>query len=309
VIAASTVAASALGGVLGFDPVEPLEYAFFRNGLVVATLAGALCGLVGVYVVLRSMSYIGHGLSHAVFGGAAVSAVMGVNYFVGAGLWGLLAGLLIGRVSSRRIVGADAAIGVVTTASFAIGLAVLARAGQASRSIDAVLFGDVLGVFTRDIVALVIVGAVVVALVSALYRQLLFVTFDHEVAAVSGVRVGLVEASLMLMLSGTVLVSVRVIGALLISAMLVLPAACARLVTNSFHRMLWLSPVLGALFGGVGMYASWYADVPSGAMITLVGTSCFAVVYLLANARRRRTVAGLDDHGTAGGDARPLRAA
>jgi ABC-type Mn2+/Zn2+ transport system permease subunit len=306
---AGSAGSAAIAGVLGFDAAEPFEYGFFRNGLIVATLAGALCGLVGVYVVLRSMSYIGHGLSHAVFGGAAVSAVMGVNYFLGAGLWGLLAGVLIGRVSSRRIVGADAAIGVVTTASFAIGLAVLARAGQASRSIDAVLFGNVLGVFTRDIVAVVLVGTLVVALVVVLYRPLLFVTFDHEVAAVSGVRVGVVEAALMLMLSATVLVTVRVIGALLISAMLVLPAACARLVTSSFHRMLWLSPVLGAVFGGVGMYASWYADVPSGAMITLVGSTCFAIVYALAGVRRRRDVAGLDGHGSAGGDARPLRAA
>ena len=283
--------------VLAVDLGEPFEYTFFRNGLIVATLAGAVCGLVGVYVVLRSMSYIGHGLSHAVFGGAAVSAVMGINYFLGAGLWGLLSGLLIGRVSSRRIVGADAAIGVVTTASFAIGLAILAHAGQASRSIDAVLFGNVLGVFTRDIVAVAVVGLVVVAIVVVLYRQLLFVTFDHEVAGASGVRVGLMEGVLMLMLSATILVTVRVVGALLISAMLVLPATCARLVTNSFGRMLVLSPVLGAAFGAVGMYVSWYADVPSGAVIILTGTACFAAVYVTAGARRRQRVAGLDHHG------------
>ena len=107
--------------MLGFDPWEPFRYGFFERGLVVAAITGALCGLVGVYVVLRSMSYIGHGLSHAVFGGAAISAVMGTSYFLGAGLWGVLAGLIIGRVSSRSTVGADAAIGVVTTASFAIG--------------------------------------------------------------------------------------------------------------------------------------------------------------------------------------------
>jgi manganese/iron transport system permease protein/iron/zinc/copper transport system permease protein len=194
-------------------------------------------------------------------------------------------------------VGADAAIGVVTTASFAIGLVILARAGQASRSIDAVLFGNVLGVFTRDIVAVVVVGIVVVALVAVLYRQLLFVTFDPEVAAVSGVRVGLMEGVLMLMLSSTILVTVRVVGALLISAMIVLPATCARLTTNSFGRMLVISPLLGAAFGAVGMYVSWYADVPSGAVIILTGTVVFAVVYALAGARRRQRVAGLDEHG------------
>ncbi|MFM8854582.1 MAG: metal ABC transporter permease, partial [Acidimicrobiaceae bacterium] len=107
-----------------------------RNGLIVATIAGALCGLLGVFVILRGMSYIGHGLSHAVFGGAAASAVMKINYFLGAGIWGVVSGLLIARVARRRVIGADAAIGVVTTASFALGLALMNRYGQASKSIE-----------------------------------------------------------------------------------------------------------------------------------------------------------------------------
>lgn len=276
--------------------LDPLQYGFFQRGLIVATLAGALCGLVGVYVVLRSMSYVGHGLSHAVFGGAAISAVMGVSYFLGAGLWGVLAALTIGRVSRRSVIGADAAIGVVTTASFAIGLAIQSRSGSVSRTLDTVLFGNVLGVFPRDVVAVVVVGTAVVALIVAFRRELTFATFDPEVAAVSGVRVGLIDAMLMVLLSATVLVSVRVIGALLISAMLVLPAATARLATNSIGRMLWLSPLLGASFGFVGMYVSWYADVPSGAVITIVGTSAFAAVYLAADASKRRAIAKLDEH-------------
>jgi ABC-type Mn2+/Zn2+ transport system permease subunit len=277
---------------VGFAPFEPFEFAFFQRGIVVATLAGALCGLVGVYVVLRSMSFIGHGLSHAVFGGAALSAVMGVSYFLGAGLWGVLAALLIGRVSGRRVIGADAAIGVVTTASFAIGLVIQSRSGSVSRTLDTVLFGNVLGVFERDVVAIVVVGAAVVTTVIALQRQLTFVTFDPEVAAVSGIKVGYIDAVLMIVLSATVLVSVRVIGALLISAMLVLPAGTARMLTNSIGRMLWLSPLLGAAFGLTGMYVSWYADVPSGAVITLMGTLAFSAVYIgtdLASRREHRT--------------------
>ncbi len=282
--------------ILAFDPFEPAHYEFFQRGLVVATLAGALCGLVGVYVVLRSMSYIGHGLSHAVFGGAAVSAVMGTSYFLGAGLWGVLAALTIGRISRRRVIGADAAIGVVTTASFAFGLAIQSRSNTVSRSLDTVLFGNVLAVLDRDVVAVLIVGLVVVTVVVGLQRELLFVTFDPEVAAVSGVNVARIDAVLMLALSATVLVSVRVIGALLISAMLVLPAGTARMLTNSIGRMLWLSPVLGAVFGLVGMYASWYADVPSGAMITLTGTTVFALVYVSSDLNQRRSIANLDRH-------------
>ena len=279
-----------------FDALEPFSYGFFRNGLVIATLAGALCGLIGVFVVLRGMSYIGHGLSHAVFGGAALAAVLDLNYFVGAGFWGVLSGVMIGRVSRKRIIGADAAIGVITTASFALGLALQARFGQAKRSIDAVLFGNVLGVFTRDIVAVAVVGVVSVVAVIVLYRRLLFSTFDPEVAGVSGVSVPAMEGVLMLLLSATILVTVRVVGVLLISALLVLPATSARLVTNSFGRMLWLSPVFGAVFGCVGMYASWYADVPSGAVIILAGTLAFVGLYTAAGVRRRARVANFDHH-------------
>lgn len=267
--------------------IDPLHYGFFQRGLLVATLAGALCGMVGVYVVLRSMSYIGHGLSHAIFGGAAISAVLGVSYFLGAGVWGLLAALTIGRVSGRRVIGADAAIGVVTTASFALGLAIQSRSGSVSRSLDTVLFGNVLGVFERDVVAVVVVGVMVVATLVAFRRELTFVTFDPDVAAVSGIRIARFDALLMLLLSATVLVSVRVIGALLISAMLVLPAATTRLLTSSIGRMLWMSPLLGGTVGFVGMYASWYLDIPSGAVITLVGTAVFAGVFAVDGLVRR----------------------
>jgi manganese/iron transport system permease protein/iron/zinc/copper transport system permease protein len=282
--------------IIAVDLLEPFSYEFFRNGLVIATLAGALCGLIGVFVVLRGMSYIGHGLSHAVFGGAALAAVLNLNYFIGAGFWGLASGLMIGRVSRKRIIGADAAIGVITTASFAMGLALQARFGQAKRSIDAVLFGNVLGVFTSDILAVAGVGVLSAVVIVGLYRKLLFATFDPEVAGVSGVSVPAMEAVLMVLLSATILVTVRVIGVLLISALLVLPAVTARLLTNSFGRMLWLSPVLGAIFGGVGMYISWYADIPSGAVIILAGTLVFIAAYSAVGVRRRAQLAGMSHH-------------
>ena len=282
--------------IVAVDLLKPFSYEFFRNGLIIATLAGALCGLIGVFVVLRGMSYIGHGLSHAVFGGAALAAVLNLNYFIGAGFWGLASGLMIGRVSRKRIIGADAAIGVITTASFAMGLALQARFGQAKRSIDAVLFGNVLGVFTSDILAVAGVGILSVVVIVGLYRKLLFATFDPEVAGVSGVSVPAMEAVLMVLLSATILVTVRVIGVLLISALLVLPAVTARLMTNSFGRMLWLSPVLGAVFGGVGMYISWYADIPSGAVIILAGTLVFIAAYSAVGVRRRTQLAGINHH-------------
>ena len=273
--------------------LEPYRYDFFTNGIIVATVAGALCGLLGVFVVLRGLSYIGHGLSHAVFGGAAASAVMGVNYFVGAGLWGVLSGVLIARISRRRLIGADAAIGVVTTASFALGLALLNRYGQAQRSIEAVLFGSVLGVRTSDIIAVAAVSLLAVAVVTVAYRRLLFATFDPDVARVSGVRVSGMEALLMVMLSATILVTMRVIGTLLISALLVIPASTTRMLTNSFARMLWIAPVVGAASAFVGMNLSYHLDTSASATIILVGTLLFIVVWFATGARGRTRISHL----------------
>ena len=279
--------------MIALDLLEPYGFEFFRHGIVVATIAGALCGLLGVFVVLRGMSYIGHGLSHAVFGGAAASAVIGVNFFIGAGIWGVVSGVLIARVARRRVLGADAAIGVVTTASFALGLALMNRYGQASKSIEAVLFGSVLGVRPADIVAVTLVALLSLAIIVVWYRRLLFSTFDRDVAQVSGVNVGLVEAVLLALLSLTILVTMRVIGTLLISALLVIPAAAARMTTNSFTRLLWLSPLIGAVTCFVGMNASYHLDTSASATIILIDALVFVVVYAVAGFKNRAKMASL----------------
>lgn len=279
--------------MIAIDIFEPYSFEFFRQGIIVATIAGALCGLLGVFVILRGMSYIGHGLSHAVFGGAAASAVIGVNFFIGAGIWGVVSGVLIARVARRRVLGADAAIGVVTTASFALGLALMNRYGQASKSIEAVLFGSVLGVKFADIVAVAAVALFSLAVIVVWYRKLLFSTFDRDVAQVSGVNVGLVEAVLLALLSLTILVTMRVIGTLLISALLVIPAAASRLTTNSFSRLLWLSPVIGAVTCFVGMNASYHLDTSASATIILIDALVFIVIYAVAGIKNRAKMASL----------------
>ena len=278
---------------VALDILAPYDFAFFQRGMVAATLAGALCGVLGVFVVLRGMSYIGHGLSHAVFGGAAASAVMSINFFLGAGIWGIVSGVLIGRIARQKILGADAAIGIVTTASFAGGIALLNRYGQARKSIEAVLFGSVLGVSWADIIAITSVAVAVFLVVLLAYRKLLYATFDPEVAAVSGERVAFIEVMLMVMLSVTILVTMRVIGTLLISALLVIPAATARMITNSFARMLMLSPVFGAVSCLVGMNLSYHLDTSAGATIILVSAAGFTATYLLAGRRARQRVASL----------------
>ena len=279
---------------MALDLLAPYDFAFFQRGMVAATLAGALCGVLGVFVVLRGMSYIGHGLSHAVFGGAAASAVMSINFFVGAGIWGIISGVLIGRIARRKIIGADAAIGIVTTASFAGGIALLNRYGQARKSIEAVLFGSVLGVSWVDVAAILAVSLAVGAIVLFAYRAFLFATFDPQVATVSGERVAAIEVMLMVMLSVTILVTMRVIGTLLISALLVIPAATARMITNSFSRMLMLSPMIGAMCCLVGMNLSYHLDTSAGATIILVAAAVFTATYLLAGRLARLRVASLN---------------
>ena len=277
--------------------LEPLGYTFFVKGLFVAGLSGALLGFIGVYIVLRGMSYIGHGLSHSIFGGfAAVQLFATQFYILGAGLWGIASALAINAVSKRSRLGADAAIGVITTASFASGVALFARFGSSGPSFENALFGSILGISVEQIVGLVAVSLLAVIFVFVRYRALLFTTFDPDVANVSGVRVGRVEAQLMIILSLSILATLTVIGVTLVAAMLVIPAVVARMLTDSFSRMLAWSTAVGTVSGLVGMYVSYYAEVPSGTMIVLVGTAIFLVVFAFAGSARRRKSAGLDAH-------------
>src|SRR5260370_18999638 len=131
--------------------LEQFQFEFFRNGTVAAVIVGALCGLIGVYIVLRGMSYIGHGLSHAIFGGAVVSYLMAWNFYLGAGLWGFIAAILINQTVRRTKINADAAIGVITTASFATGVALISRYRHFNRNFDATLFGNILGASQSDV--------------------------------------------------------------------------------------------------------------------------------------------------------------
>jgi manganese/iron transport system permease protein len=275
--------------------VDPLrDYEFFRNAVVAGGLAGALCGLVGVYVVLRRMSYIGHGLSHAIFGGAVASYVLEVNFFLGAGLWGLVAALLINSVARRRKIGADAAIGIVTTASFALGVALISSVDRFTVNFDAALFGNILGVSRGDLLVLAGVTCATGLVVFLRYRQLLFATFDPEVAGVFGVNVRALDVVFAVVLAATVVSTMRILGVTLIAAMIVTPVISARLLTDSFSRMLGISTVTGALCGCGGMYLSFYLGPASGATIVLVATGIFAILYAGTAIAGRRRLARLD---------------
>ena len=265
---------------------EPFEHAFFIRGLIAATLVGALCGLVGVYIVLRRMSYIGHGLAHAIFGGAAVSYILSFNFFVGASLWGFLSALLVTLTTRKRIIGSDAAIGIVTTASFALGITIYSWT-KARRDLDAALFGSIVAV---DVADLAVIGAVAAATGIVLfigYKLFLFATFDEEVARFYGVPTGWVDATFSLVLAATIVASMQVLGVLMIAAAVVIPPIVARLLTDNFRTMVLMSCITGALCGLVGVYVSWHFDVPSGPSVVLFSAMLFILVLAYSNLKGR----------------------
>jgi manganese/iron transport system permease protein len=269
------------------DLMMPFQFAFFRYGLIAAVLVGALCGLVGVYIVLRGMSYIGHGLSHAIFGGAVAAFIMNWNFYIGAGLWGFAAAMLINQTVRRTKINADAAIGVVTTASFATGVALISRYRHFTQSFEAALFGNILGVTLQDVQVVAGVSVLVGGIVFFLYKQLLFTTFDAEVARVYGVKTEWVDTLFSLALAAALIASMQILGVTLIAAALVIPAITARLLTDNFNRMILLSIGIGAATGFLGMYLSFPLDIASGAMIVLFQAAVFVVVLAVTSLQNR----------------------
>jgi manganese/iron transport system permease protein/iron/zinc/copper transport system permease protein len=280
---------------------EPLAYEFFRQGLAASVLVGLVCGLIGVYVVLRHMSYIGHGLSHAVFGGAVVAYVLAVDFYLGAGLWAFAAALLINAVARQRRIGADAAIGIITTASFAVGVALISKTRSFTQNFEAALFGNILGVTPADLLVILGVTIAIALFIALFYERLLFMTFDPDVAPIFGVPTRLVDTLFALALAATIVASINIVGVTLIAATLIIPATTARLITDSFARMLILSAAFGAAAGALGMYASYWLDISSGATIVLLESAGFVAAFVWSAVRGRR--------GTWSTDTRPSLAA
>jgi ABC-type Mn2+/Zn2+ transport system permease subunit len=276
--------------------LAPFNYEFFRNGTVAAVLIGVLCGLLGVYIVLRGMSYIGHGLSHAIFGGAAVAFAMKSNFYLGAGAWGFLAALLINQTVRRFKISADAAIGIITTASFALGVAIVSRQHRFVQDLEASLFGSILGVTHDQLLGVAVVTALIVVAVFVLYKQLLFTTFDEETARAYGVRTQWIDAFFSLALASAIIVSMQVIGVTLIAAAIVIPPITARMLTDRFDRMLLISCVVGALTALVGIYLSYYLDTSSGATIVLTQAALFVLVLIVNGIRGHSRLAAIDYH-------------
>ena len=267
--------------------LEPFEFGFFVRAVIAACLVGGLCGLMGVYIVLRGMSYIGHGLSHAIFGGAVVSWIMSINFFVGATLWGFLSALLISWTTRKNPIGSDAAIGIITTASFALGIAIISRSQSFTRDFEASLWGSVLGVDTEELIAIAVVAAIVAVVFFVAYKLFLFATFDPDVAQFYGVPTAWIDTLFSLLLAGTIVVSMQVLGVTMIAAAVVIPPIVARLLTNSFLKMSLLSTGIGVICSVLGIYISYFVDVSSGASVVLLSATLFVAVLAWSKIRSR----------------------
>ncbi len=265
--------------------LTPFRYEFFTRAILVGMMAGLLCGVMGVYITTRRMSYIAHGLSHAILGGAVLSYVLGLNFYIGSGIWGFFAALLIQYLTGNKVY-SDAAIGIVTTASFALGVAIISSYRKFSQNFEAALFGNVLGVSPTDLWVVTGVTIILLFLVFLFYRPLLFWSFDREVAQVHGVPVVAMDTLFALMLATLLVATLNTLGVTLIISAVVIPASIARLLSNHFGYMMIISGTLGAVISFVGIYLSYHFDIASGASVVLLSTLIFSGVLLWTRFQR-----------------------
>jgi manganese/iron transport system permease protein/iron/zinc/copper transport system permease protein len=257
--------------------LEPLEYEFFRRSLLAALLVGASGGLIGVYVILRGMSYVGHGLSHAAVGGAIVGFTLHLNFYASAFIMGLLAILVINKITQNNKIKLDAAIGIVTTAMFALGVAIISKLRNFKQNFEAALFGNILGITEQDLMVIGLVAVTTLVTMFFAYRALLFSTFDNEAARIFGIRTESVQFLFSLLLTFSVIASLNVIGVTMVAATLIAPAMTARMLTDSFSKMILYSTCIGAITGVIGMYLSYIFNVASGTTIVLFSALLFGL--------------------------------
>jgi manganese/iron transport system permease protein len=268
--------------------LAPFQYDFMQRAFVVALFVGALCSAMGTYVVLRRLSFIGDGLAHASFAGIAIAYLRGANFYAGAAAATIVTSLLIGFVHRRGRVSLDTAIGVLFTGAFALGVFLMSRSPRATVDLQSFLFGSILGVSPFDVAMVVGLGLFVALVVGALWRPLLYTSFDPVVAEAAGIRAGFVDYALLVILALTIIVALQAVGIVLVAALLVTPAAAAAQLTKRFIPMMLLSCAFGMFSTVGGLYASYELHASSGATIVLLATLVFFLALGISVARRPR---------------------
>jgi manganese/iron transport system permease protein len=264
--------------------LAPFAYDFMQRAFVAALVVGVLCAVMGTYVVLRKLSFIGDGIAHASFAGIVIAYLRDANFALGAGIVAVLTALGIGFVNRRGGVSIDTAIGVLFTGAFALGVFLMSRAPRYSVDLQDYLFGNILAVSSTDLAVIVVLGVVVAIMVVVLYRPLLYSSFDPIVAQASGIPVPLVDYVLLVLLALTIIVSLESVGIVLVAALLVTPAAAAQQLTHRFVPMMAIAVGIGAFCSVGGLYLSYYLRSASGATIVLLATLVFFITFALRRA-------------------------
>ncbi|MGH2454692.1 MAG: metal ABC transporter permease [Candidatus Limnocylindria bacterium] len=258
---------------------EPLGYDFVLRALAEVLVMGATCGAIGAYVIVRRLAFIGDAISHAVFPGIVLAYLAGASIIVGALAAGLVTALAIAVVSRRGRIREDAAIGIFFAAAFALGVVLISTQSTYQGDLTSFLIGNLQAVSVADITVSGLVGLAILVVLAALHKELVLVSFDRTLATALGYPVFVLDALLLVLLTVTIVVSIQAVGIILVLAMLVTPAATARLLVDRFVPMIVLGSLLGATVGVVGYYLSFHLGTASGATIVLAATALFVVAF------------------------------
>jgi manganese/iron transport system permease protein len=284
------------------DPIafltEPMTYGFMQRGLVAALLVGVVCAVMGTFVVLKGLAFIGDAVSHAAFPGLVIAYIIGAPLYIGGAVAAVATALAIGLVTRRSRLRFDTSVGVLFAGTFAFGVMLFSTIKGYVTDLLGYLLGNVLGIGVGDLIQVAVLGAIVLVIVLLIRKELLFATFDPLGAAASGLPVAGLEYLLLALLGVTIVVSIQAVGIIMVVAMLVTPAATAQLLVIRFGRMMAVSVALAAVSAVLGLYVSFYLNLASGASIVLVETLFFAIALtlgpktgLLSRVAQRRAVA------------------
>jgi len=263
----------------------PLSYSFMQRGLLAALLVGVLCAIIGCYVVLRGMAFLGDALAHAILPGVALAYLLGGSLLAGAFLAAVVVAVGIGFFSRGSTLKEDTAIGILFAAALALGVALISSIRTYATDLSHILFGNVLGVSQGDLWLTAALGLLILATIVILYKPFLIISFDPMLAATLRLPAEPLRFLMLILLALTVVVSLQTVGVGLVAAMLVTPAATAYLVTRRLATMMLVSAAIGAFSSVAGLYLSFYVNVASGAVMVLVATLVFLLVFLFAPGR------------------------
>jgi ABC-type Mn2+/Zn2+ transport system permease subunit len=256
-----------------------------QRGLLASTLVGVLCAVVGCYVVLRGMAFLGDALAHAILPGVAIAYLFNGNLMLGALVAAIIVAMLIGFLSRQGTIKEDTAIGILFAAALSLGVLLISSIRTYAVDLTHILFGNVLGVSSEDLILTAVLGVVVLGFIVVFYREFLVMSFDPVLAATLRMRAERFRTLMLILLALTIVVSLQTVGVGLVSAMLVTPGAAAYLLTRRLASMMIVSAFIGAVSSVVGLYLSFYLSVASGAAVVLTATTIFLLAFLFAPAR------------------------